>query len=247
VDGTEPIMRDYFFERIRPIMEQALRDGNKGDWPLITLNLDFKSDEPAHHAAIWKLLSDYESWLCTAERNADHSVVMPLHAGPMLVLTGEADSQELDFYEATPATGRLRVFGAIHTVEADPSRPPDKVIIGHATNYRRWWNNPWSVVEKGGQQRAGKWTSHDAQRLQSLVTYAHNQNLWIRFYTLNGHPHELLARNGWDLGYHFGSRAAVEVRWRAAISAGVDYLATDQYEDLAAFRRSVGSRNVGSS
>jgi hypothetical protein len=237
VDGTEPVMRDYFFERIRPIMEQALRDGNKGDWPLITLNLDFKSDEAAHHAAIWKLLGDYESWLCTAERSTEPSEVMPLHAGPLLVLTGEADSQEHDFYSVIPAGARLRVFGAVHTVEAAPSIPPEKVILGHATNYRRWWNNPWSVVEKGGQRRAGKWTSQDAQRLQSLVAYAHSQNLWIRFYTLNGHPHKLLARNGWDLGYDFGSRQAVELRWRAAIAAGVDYLATDQYEELAEFRR----------
>ena len=232
-------MRDYFFERIRPIMEQALHDGNKGDWPLITLNLDFKTDEAAHHAAVWKLLGDYESWLCTAERTMDRSQMMPLHAGPLLVLTGEADSQERDFYDLIPVGGRLRVFGAIHSVEADPSVPPAKVIVGHATNYRRWWNNPWSVVEKGGQRKAGKWTLQDAQRLQSLVAYAHNQKLWIRFYTLNGHRHELLAKNGWDLSYDFGSRQAVELRWRAAIAAGVDYLATDQYEELAEFKRSL--------
>src|SRR6185437_11128011 len=42
VNGSEPGMREYFFERIRPIMEKALREGNHGDWPLITLNLDFK-------------------------------------------------------------------------------------------------------------------------------------------------------------------------------------------------------------
>jgi hypothetical protein len=239
VEGTEPLMRDYFFERIRPMMEQALRDGNKGDWPLITLNLDFKSDEAAHHAAIWKLLGDYESWLCTAERSADPSQVMPLRAGPLLVLTGEADSQQRDFHDLVPVGARLRAFGAVHTVEADPSIAADEVIMGRATNYRRWWNNPWKVVEKGGQRQAGEWTERDAQRLQALVAYAHRQNLWIRFYTLNGHPQELLAKNGWDLDYDFGSREAVESRWRAALLAGVDYLATDQYEDLAAFRRSV--------
>jgi len=30
-------MREYFFERVRPIVEKALREGNHGDWPLITL------------------------------------------------------------------------------------------------------------------------------------------------------------------------------------------------------------------
>jgi hypothetical protein len=58
---------------------------------------------------------------------------------------------------------------------------------------------------------------------------------WIRFYTLDGFaPAE---NRGWDANYNFGSRAAVEQRWRAAIAAGVDLIATDQYEDLAAFMR----------
>jgi hypothetical protein len=56
-------MRDYFFERIRPLMEAALKEGDKGNWPLVTLNLDFKSDESAHHAAVWKLLRQYEAWI----------------------------------------------------------------------------------------------------------------------------------------------------------------------------------------
>jgi len=241
VDGTETSLREYFLERIRSVMERALLDGNRGNWPLITLNLDFKSDEAAHHAALWKLLGDYESWLCTAQRTSDPSQVTPLHAGPLLVLTGEANSQQRDFYDVVPVGGRLRVFGAVPTVESDPSVPPEHVITERATSYRRWWNNPWTVVEKGGQRHAGKWTEKDARRLKALVTYAHKQDLWIRFYTLNGHPSELLAEKGWDLDYNFGSRKAVELRWRAAISAGVDYLATDQYEDLAAFRRLVES------
>ncbi|HEX4379794.1 MAG TPA: hypothetical protein VH022_07170 [Candidatus Acidoferrum sp.] len=33
-------------------------------------------------------------------------------------------------------------------------------------------------------------------------------------------------------GYNFGSRAVVEQRWRAAAKAGVDYIASDQYEEL---------------
>ena len=59
--GAEPEMREYFFERVRPIVENALRDGNRGDWPLITLNLDLKSEEPEHLAAIpW---SGWKPWM----------------------------------------------------------------------------------------------------------------------------------------------------------------------------------------
>ena len=60
--------RTYFFEQIRPMVERALQDQNRKDWPLITLNLDFKSEEPEHLEFIWKLLEEYESWLCTAPR-----------------------------------------------------------------------------------------------------------------------------------------------------------------------------------
>ena len=61
--GNEPTMKQYFFERVRPIVEQALRDGNHGNWPLITLNLDFKTEEPEHLRAVFALLKEYQDWL----------------------------------------------------------------------------------------------------------------------------------------------------------------------------------------
>jgi hypothetical protein len=73
------------------------------------------------------------------------------------------------------------------------------------------------------------------------VTRAHDAGLWIRFYTLNGtRPDE--PSLGWDPSYNFGSREAVALRWRAAIEAGVDFVATDQYEAFAAGRRAGAAR-----
>src|SRR3954451_20224695 len=46
ITGEEPTMEQYFFARVRPIVERALKDGKGGDWPLITLNLDFKDNTP---------------------------------------------------------------------------------------------------------------------------------------------------------------------------------------------------------
>jgi hypothetical protein len=221
--GREPSMREYFFERIRPLVEDALRRGDRADWPLITLNLDFKTDEPAHHQAVWDLLGEYESWLCTAVRSAD-GAVQPMRVGPVLVLTGEQDSQEVDFHDRVPAGTALRLFGAVHATT--PGRPAPK------TNYRRWWNNPWRVVEPEGQPKSGPWTREDRGRLVSAVKAAHRAGLWIRFYTLNGYDPSL-AVSGVTASYNFGSEAAARERWRAVIDAGVDYVATDQYEFFA--------------
>ena len=241
--GTEPSLADHFFERIRPLVEQALRDDRRTEWPLIVLNLDLKSNEPEHHAAIWETLGRYESWLTTAARAADGSRPAPLDVKPVLVLTGSDPSQQAAFHDRVPANGRLRAFGAIAVdVEAKIGRgreaipklaglSPDELIASGATNYRRWANFPWAVVERGGQAQAGPWTPEDAARLALLTTRAHTLGLWIRFYTLNGHA--AADNRGWTASYNFGAPEDAEARWRAARDAGVDFIATDQYEGLA--------------
>ena len=236
--GYEPEMKDYFFERVRPIVEKALREGNHGDWPLITLNLDLKSEEPEHLAAIWELLSQYKDWLTTAPRSRSIEQLQPLDVRPILVLTGESDAQKTAFYDQVPPDGRLLVFGAVRTNTKDPSAQPDTLAPNSADNYHRWWNNSWHVVEPAGQPNAGEWTLEKEARLNQLVRYAHAHHLWIRFYTLDGATKAELSCNGWFKSYNFGSKDAVRKRWQAAIKAGVDYIATDQYEELGAMLKS---------
>ena len=231
--GNEPTMEVYFFERIRPLVERALRENNRHEWPLITLNLDFKSEEPEHLAAVWALLEKHRNWLTSAPRAADAAVRQPLDVRPVLVLTGESDDQEKVFYEHVPVGERLLVFGAVHTRLEDPGAPPATLEPEPAGNYRRWWNNPWGVVERGGPSHAGEWTTSANDRLRTLVEYAHTRGLWIRFYTLDGASTEELSCHGWFRSYNFGSLAAARQRWQAAHAAGVDYIASDQYEQLA--------------
>jgi hypothetical protein len=218
--GTEPGLRD-FFERIRPIATRALASTSRDQWPLITLNLDFKDSNPQHFKEIWSLLGEYEPWLTTAPRTSTPERVEPLQLGPVLVLTGSDTAQQTTFHDAIPEGMRLRLFGAVL---------PDRLV---ATNYRRWSNNPWSVIEPEGQNRAGDWTAQDAHRLDARVRSAHEAGLWIRFYTLNGHSPDEGERMGWTPSYNFTSLDAARVRWRAAIDAGVDFVATDQYEAFA--------------
>jgi hypothetical protein len=226
LDGSEPSMRNYFFERVRPLVERALAEQRRDTWPILTLNLDFKTEEPEHLAAVWALLQEYRTWLTTAQRAASISDVQPLDVGPLLVLTGESDAQRRVFHDEVPVGGSLLVFGAARPLAREAGVP------GVRTNYHRWWNNAWSVVEAGGQTKAGAWTAEDEARLQRLVRAAHQAGLWIRFYTLNGHdPHD--RSGGWSDGYNFGSEEAARERWRAAIRAGVDFVAVDQYERFA--------------
>jgi glycerophosphoryl diester phosphodiesterase len=235
--GQEPTMEHYFFDRVRPIVEKALKEGDHGNWPLITLNLDVKDNNPQHIEAVWKLLEKYQGWLTTARKSANPAEVTPLTVRPILVLTGEQDAQEKIFYDKVPVGGKLLLFGAVHSHDANPMAPPSVIDPEPASNYRRWWNNPWRVVEKGGQNHAGAWTGADDAHLSALVKHAHENHLWIRFYTLDGETVPQESCGGWFHGYNFGSPAAAEVRWRAAQQAGVDYIASDQYEKLAAFLR----------
>lgn len=241
VTGQEPTMEQYFFERVRQIVQNALHEGNHGDWPLITLNLDFKTEQPEHLAAVWLLLEKYQAWLTTAPRTENATAMQPLEVRPVLVLTGESDAQEKVFYTDVPMGKRLLVFGAVHSHDEAPMSPPEILAPGPATNYRRWWNNPWSVVESGGQTHADNWTAQDEERLRSLVRSAHSRGLWIRFYTLDGATAPELSCHGWFRGYNFGSLEAVKRRWQAAYSAGVDYIASDQYEQLAEFLKAAAA------
>ena len=230
--GHEPNMRDYFFERVRPIVESALRDGHRENWPLITLNLDLKSEEPAHLAAIWQLLTEYRDWITTARRESEITDIAPLDAKPILVFTGESDAQKAVFYDRVPVGSSLLVFGATPTNSTDPSAPPSTIAANPADNYHRWWNNSWHVVEPAGQPNAGEWTSEKEARLNDLVRFAHQRGFWIRFYTLDGVSPADESCRGIFHGYNFGSQIAVQARWQAAARAGADYIATDQYEDL---------------
>lgn len=234
VTGEEPTMEQYFFAKVRPVVERALKEGNKGNWPLITLNLDFKDNKPEHLAAVLALLKKYQGWLTSAAWTPNIDQVQPLDLKPILVLTGEPDAQQAVFYDRLKAGERVLAFGAIHTENKNPQATPEVLGAEKANNYRRWWNNPWRVVEAGGQAQAGEWTPEKMNRLRALVERAHANGLWIRFYTLDGATKDELSCRGWFRGYNFGSLDAARTRWRAAIAAHADYLASDQYELLGA-------------
>lgn len=241
--AADPSLEHYFFDRVRPLVEKALKEGKRNTWPLIVVHFDFKDNNTPTLQAVWQLLEQYEPWITTAPKSADDSALSPLDWKPLLVLTEDNDNQEQVFYRSVPVGGRLLLFGSAHTNDdflqgLDPKQKayalahaaPDLLLRSHATNYRRWWNNSWGEVEEGGQPAAGEWTPDDDARLQALVDRAHRLGFWIRFYTLDGFTPS--ADQGWDSSYNFGSLPAAQARWKACLRNGVDMIATDQYEQL---------------
>jgi hypothetical protein len=236
-------LRDYFFERVRPIVEKALAENDRSRWPLIIVHFDIKDNRPALLHALWDLLGQYEGWISTAEKTRDAHEVSPIDVKPLLVLTEDSDAQQRVFFDELSKGARLRLFGSAHTqltstnrqehIQLEATLAPTQLLPEPATNYRRWWNNPWYEVEEGGQHNAGPWTAADDARLRSLVDHAHQLGYWIRFYTLDGFTPEKGQRNGWFDDYNFGSAEAARIRWQACIRDGVNLIATDDYEGLA--------------
>jgi hypothetical protein len=235
-------LRDYFFEQVRPVVEKAIAENKQNEWPLVVLHFDFKDNRPAILNAVWQLLGEYEPWLSTAIKTSDPHHLSVIERKPILALTEDSDEQQKVFYDQVPVGARLRIFGSAH----DPATPkgmamqelmywavvtpPEELLNGPPTNYRRWVNSSWYPVEEGGQNHAGDWTRADDARLRALVDHAHKLGYWIRFYTLDGFtPAD---DQGWGEYYNFGSKDAVSLRWKAAVAAGVNFIATDQYEDL---------------
>jgi hypothetical protein len=243
--GLEPTLEDYFFKQVTPVMAKILKENKRDQWPLIVLHFDFKDNQAPLLEAVWQVLGQHEEWLSTAVKSNDPAVLAPIERKPILVVTEEADEQQKIFYDAVPVGGRLRLFGSAHTTAAPKgltreqsvhwavSSSPAELIHEKPTNYRRWWNGSWYMVEEGGEPKAGDWTAADNQRLHALVDHVHGMGFWVRFYALDGFaPAE---DQGWGMTYNFGSHGAVILRWKAAISAGVNFIATNQYEDLAKY------------
>ena len=83
--GSEPLLRDYFFERVRPIVEKALAENDRARWPLIVLHFDFKDNQLPLLRAVWNLLGEYQAWIVTAAKTPNPRVQAAMDLKPLLV------------------------------------------------------------------------------------------------------------------------------------------------------------------
>ena len=180
--GREPTLELYFFDKLRPVMDAALAAPRPDTWPLVVLHLDFKTNERAHHRAIWDLLGRHERWLTTAPRVAGDA-----HAAADARAAARADRERrrpvarvlmtrcrsvADCGSSAPCHPRFSRARRTATRSSTPrsTRSPQTLIPSGTTNYRRWTNFSWAVVERGGQARAADWTTADDRRLRSIVS-----------------------------------------------------------------------------
>ena len=245
----DPTLESYFFPKVKPIMEKALKDGNKGSWPLVTLYLDIKNDPPQHLEVINKLLDKYDTWLTKAEKTADITRQSPLELKPMMVLVEDkqGDIKQQFFYDNVAVGGKIRVFGTAEKFDENPqklprekkdeavallvTRDPEQLVNKKADNYRRWFGTNWAFIEKGGETKAGEWTKASEARLKKFVDYGHRLGYFVGVYCLDGYSAS--ENQGWDADYNFGSKEKVALRWQAAARAHADFISTDQVEDVA--------------
>ncbi len=100
------------------------------------------------------------------------------------------------------------------------SRISHRLIIAFSTFH-------WSAVEKGGPAVARRLERGRRRAAHRGSSASPTQGFRTRFYCLNGHTGTLLS------GYQFPSDEAARIRWRAAVVAGVDWVATDEYPAIA--------------
>jgi hypothetical protein len=247
--GEDPTLDSYFFPKVKPIIEKALKEGNKGNWPLVVLYLDIKNDPPEHLQAILKTLDKYEAWITTAKKTADIATRSPLDVKPMMVLVEDKqnDVKQQYFYDQVPVGGKIRVFGSATKFDENPNKlpkekkaealaplpniDPEELAPHKADNYHRWFGVSWTFIEKDGEATKADWAPAAEAHLKKFVDYGHRMGYFVSVYCLDGYTEA--ENQGWDKDYNFGSKQAVMPRWQAAARAHADFLATDQMEDVA--------------
>jgi hypothetical protein len=244
-----PTLESYFFPKVRPIMEKALKEGNKGNWPLITLYLDIKNDPEEHLQVIDKVLDKYDGWLTKAVKTADIAKMSPLELKPMMVILEDKqnDIKQTFFYDRIPVGGKFRAFGSAVKFNDNPNSlprtqraermaglvklQPEQLLTKRADNWRRWFGTDWNFIELCGPTHGNDWNTATEARVKRFVDYGHSLGYLVSFYEVNGFTPD--QNQGWTDEYNFGSHEAAQVRLKAVIAAHADFIATDQYEDVA--------------
>jgi hypothetical protein len=129
------------------------------------------------------------------------------------------------------ANGNPKKLPKAEALAQMPTIQPEQLFPAKADNWRRWFGVDWAFIEQCGPTHGSDWNAQAEQRVKKFVDYGHRLGYFVSFYSINGFtPDE---NQGWTDEFNFGSKSAAAIRWKAAVKAHADLIATDQYEDLA--------------
>jgi hypothetical protein len=209
-----------------PALESHLKARRPDGAPTV-LTIDWKTGRPEAVQQFKDLLDAHPDWFSSAPKSSDS----PLTVRRLTVCFSGSEAAK-DAYDALiPAEGTYRAFRdrVLNRYEADVA----SYIPRPSTAYFRFLACAWGVIEQGGPPSAGEWTQAEADRLRALMSLAHGRGFRVRFYSLNGHSGPLGG------GYRFADDEAAKIRWVASTSAGVDWIAGDEYREMVDALRAI--------
>ena len=174
-------------------------------------------------------------WLTTAPRVADAAAVAPLQVGPVLVLTGSPDIQQVTFHDAVPV-GRSPACLRRHRRH----RAAGIDAGGAAARRRRPRTTAAGGIIRGASSRPKASAPPASGRRRMPRASRRSSPTRTRTASGSGSTRSTASpasARGGPASYNFGSLDAVSRRWRAAMDAKVDFIATDQYAEFARSRR----------
>lgn len=217
--GSEPTLETYFFSPMLPLLRKR-----PPDQPGILLLLDFKSARPEPVKEVRAWLRRHRKLVTACGRRGDPPQQTPLRWRPLTVLlTGDPAAIAL-FERLTPNGEPYLAMGNREPVDREFHESVAAYFPGPATAFYRVFNFNWQYVELGPNPKAGAFTPAKRARLQAFVKTAHAEGYWLRAWTLNA------TDSFWGPGEDFGSKEALLERWQACLQAGLENIATDEYE-----------------
>lgn len=229
--GQEPALDSHFARFLLPELRQL-----PPEQPGLLLLLDFKTDHPGPPGEVRSLLLRYRDLVTANGARGDAPTSTPLRYRPLTVLlTGHAAA--IARYEAAVADGEP--FLAMGNREPAERRFREEIaeyFPQPATVFYRVFNFQWIHIEREPNSKAGAFTAAEESRLRSLVETARQEGYWLRAWNLNA------TSRAWSEEHNFGGPAALLERWRAALEAGVDMVATDEYDLAGRFTRTAAAR-----
>ena len=184
---------------LQPLRERIKANGGRvhKDGPPFYLLIDIKTEAEVTYAALDKVLANYADILTvTREGKVERKAVTAILSG----------NRAFDSIARQP----LRFVGIDGRPDDLEKNPPAELYP--------WISGNWLLFF--GWNGDGPMKDIDKQRLEKMVTQAHNQGRKIRFWATPEKP-------------------AV---WKELLNAGVDYINTDKLDELQAFLLSNASR-----